>query len=97
MKPPDTILADDPIVFQMRTKAAGPGGRLPLNEAMLRDWTSGDLFGLTQNVGMGWAPAEVGRKLRARNGGFAARTTLMLYDETGDAEAVREVIAGAKG
>jgi len=39
------------------------------------------------------APTEIGRKLRARSAGFAARRTPMLYDETGDAEAVREVIA----
>ena len=26
---------------------------------MLRDWPSGDLFGLTQNAGMGWKPAEL--------------------------------------
>src|SRR5215510_12650380 len=29
---------------------------------MLRHSPSGDLFGLSQNVGMGWNPAEVGRK-----------------------------------
>jgi putative YjhG/YagF family dehydratase len=26
---------------------------------MLRNWASGDLFGLSQNVGMGWKPAKV--------------------------------------
>ena len=26
---------------------------------MLRDWPSGDLFGLTQNAGMGWTPSEM--------------------------------------
>ncbi|HAV65616.1 MAG TPA: YjhG/YagF family D-xylonate dehydratase [Verrucomicrobiales bacterium] len=57
-----SILEDHPAIYQMRTSAAGPGGRLPLTEEMLRSWSSGDLFGLTQNVGMGWAPAEVGRK-----------------------------------
>ncbi len=45
----------------MRTKAPGPAGSLPLTERMLHEWSSGDLFGLTQNVGMGWNPAEVGR------------------------------------
>ena len=29
---------------------------------MLRNWSSGDLFGLTQNAGMGWNPAELGKK-----------------------------------
>ncbi len=28
---------------------------------MLREWPSGDLFGLVQNAGMGWTPAEVAR------------------------------------
>ena len=46
-------------------------------------------------IAVSGTPAEVGAKLRARSASFAARTTLMLYDETGDAEAVREVIRGA--
>jgi probable F420-dependent oxidoreductase len=50
---------------------------------------------LFDHIAVSGTPAEVGRKLRARNAGFAARTTLMLYDETGDPEAVREVIAAA--
>jgi hypothetical protein len=29
---------------------------------MLRQSPSGDVFGMTQNAGMGWKPAEVGRK-----------------------------------
>lgn len=44
----------------LATRAPGPGGRLPLTETMLRDWPSGDLFGLTQNAGMGWDPARLG-------------------------------------
>jgi probable F420-dependent oxidoreductase len=46
-------------------------------------------------IAVSGTPAEVGAKLRARNASFAARTTLMLYDETGDVEAVREVIRAA--
>ncbi|MFO0956621.1 MAG: YjhG/YagF family D-xylonate dehydratase [Isosphaeraceae bacterium] len=45
----------------VRTRGPGPEGSLPLTDAMLRDWPSGDLFGLTQNAGMGWDPAESGR------------------------------------
>ena len=52
---------------------------------------------LFDHIAVTGTPTEVGRKLRARNSGFAARTTLMLYDETGDAEAVREVIRAAGG
>ncbi len=36
------------------TNARGPLGKLPLSDEMLRRWPSGDLFGLSQNAGMGW-------------------------------------------
>lgn len=51
-----------PSLFQLRTKAPGPAGKLPIDESFLRDRPSGDLFGLTQNAGMGWMPSELGRK-----------------------------------
>jgi putative YjhG/YagF family dehydratase len=57
-----TILESDPDVLDVRTRAAGPSGSLPLTEQMLLNWASGDLFGLTQDAGMGWNPAELGRK-----------------------------------
>ena len=41
------------------THAAGPRGKLPLTDEMLRNWSSGDLFGLTQAAGMGWNPADL--------------------------------------
>ncbi len=41
------------------THADGPQGSLPLSDEMLRTWTSGDLFGLTQSVGMGFDPRRV--------------------------------------
>src|SRR5262245_60810824 len=50
-----------PDLYRIRTRAAGPAGRLPLSEEQLREAPSGDLFGLTQNAGMGWSPDEVGR------------------------------------
>ncbi|WP_414664260.1 YjhG/YagF family D-xylonate dehydratase [Horticoccus sp. 23ND18S-11] len=54
----DPILdsADDAI-FALRTTAPGPSGSLPLESNQLRHMASGDLFGLTQNAGMGWNPA----------------------------------------
>ncbi len=65
-------------IFQIQTRAPGPSGALPLTEEMLRQSPSGDIFGLTQNVGMGWDPATMGGKqililstqggLRAPNG-----------------------------
>jgi len=51
------LLFDPPAdVRTMKTRAAGPEGKLPLTDQMLRHWSSGDLFGLTQNAGMGWDP-----------------------------------------
>src|SRR5215468_8080100 len=49
-------------IYNIRTRASGPMGALPITEEMLLKSPSGDLFGLSQNVGMGWAPSEAGRK-----------------------------------
>ncbi|HZZ72633.1 MAG TPA: YjhG/YagF family D-xylonate dehydratase [Pirellulales bacterium] len=49
----------DRAIYDVQTTAAGPGGSLPLSDDMLRNWPSGDLFGLTQNAGMGWPPQEM--------------------------------------
>ncbi|TWU27023.1 Dihydroxy-acid dehydratase [Novipirellula galeiformis] len=46
-------------VSAVQTKAAGPTGKLPLSDEILRNWSSGDLFGLTQSVGMGFDPRRV--------------------------------------
>src|SRR5881628_3570252 len=43
-----------------RLAGEGPAGRLPLTPDMLREQPSGNVFGLTQNVGMGWSPASLG-------------------------------------
>jgi putative YjhG/YagF family dehydratase len=56
------VFEASPDIYEIQTRAHGPSGQLPVSEEMLRDRPSGDLFGLTQNAGMGWAPAEVGRK-----------------------------------
>lgn len=57
----DPLGTSDPSVYDIQTHAPGPSGSLPLTEEMLLHWPSGDLFGLTQNAGMGWRPEEVGR------------------------------------
>ena len=44
-------------IYALRTTAPGPTGTLPLEANQLRHMSSGDLFGLTQNAGMGWSPA----------------------------------------
>ncbi len=59
--PPPPSSRADPSILDVTTKADGPAGALPLTDEMLRDWPSGDLFGLTQNAGMGWKPREVDR------------------------------------
>ena len=51
--------SNDPTILDVRTKAEGPHGALPLTDEMLSTWTSGELFGLTQNAGMGWDPSEM--------------------------------------
>lgn len=52
--PLDAVLGGAEAVSAGRLAGVGPGGRLPLTAELLRDAPSGDLFGLTQNVGMGW-------------------------------------------
>lgn len=49
-------------LWDVATKGPGPEGTLPLTHELLRDAPSGDLFGLTQNAGMGWNPSELLRK-----------------------------------
>jgi xylonate dehydratase len=55
------ILESEPQQWEVRTAGAGPQGRLPLTAEMLLERPSGDIFGLTQNAGMGWDPRELGR------------------------------------
>src|SRR6516225_1126601 len=65
----------DPTIYEIRTCAPGPAGRLPLTERLLREAPSGDIFGLTQNVGMGWRPeALTGREflILSTQGGIRA-------------------------
>lgn len=50
-----------PDAYDVRTRAPGPSGRLPVTPAMLCRKPSGDLFGWTQDAGMGWDPSELGR------------------------------------
>ncbi|HET7696581.1 MAG TPA: YjhG/YagF family D-xylonate dehydratase [Vicinamibacterales bacterium] len=52
--------SSDPALLDVPTHAAGPAGSLPLTEQMLRERPSGDLFGWTQNAGMGWDAAALG-------------------------------------
>ena len=58
----DHLFDGTPDLFRVQTKAAGPRGALPLTKEMLLQRPSGDLFGLSQDAGMGWTPSELGRK-----------------------------------
>src|SRR5256884_1309074 len=57
--PLDAVLGSASAVAAGRLAGAGPAGRLPLTPDMLREEPSGNVFGLTQNVGMGWSPASL--------------------------------------
>jgi len=46
-------------VLRVATHARGPAGTLPLTAEMLMTEPSGNLFGLTQNAGMGWDPQRI--------------------------------------
>jgi len=47
---------EDANLFGVATHAPGPTGALPLSAEMLLTEPSGNLFGLSQNAGMGWEP-----------------------------------------
>ncbi len=54
--------SDDHSIYQLQSRAKGVDGELPLSEELLRNSPSGDLFGWSQNVGMGLNPSLLGRK-----------------------------------
>lgn len=53
------LLETDSGVYEIQTSAPGPQGELPLTDEILKTWSSGDLFGLTQAAGMGWKPEDL--------------------------------------
>jgi putative YjhG/YagF family dehydratase len=50
---------EDPSLFDVRSRGTGPSGSLPITAEMLLNRPSGDLFGLTQDAGMGWDPTKL--------------------------------------
>ena len=54
--------SDDKELFELHSRAAGPSGLLPLTPEMLEKQPSGNLFGWSQNAGMGWKASELGRR-----------------------------------
>jgi putative YjhG/YagF family dehydratase len=100
---PDSVdfLSCDEAVFAIRTRAPGPAGALPLTDELLRTAPSGDLFGLTQNVGMGWEPKDaLGRQflILSTQGGLRAPdgTPVALGFHTGHWEIGLQVEAAAR-
>ncbi len=80
--------SQDASLFDIATHVAGPTGSLPLTPEMLRDRPSGDLFGWTQNAGMGWEPSALGGReflLLSTHGGIRAQdgTPVALGYHTG--------------
>jgi putative YjhG/YagF family dehydratase len=54
------VLDSDASLFrETKTHAAGPEGALPITAEMLLTQPSGNLFGLSQNAGMGWEAARL--------------------------------------
>ena len=56
---PVKIDSDSADIYQVRTHAPGPVGRLPLDADYLLYRPSGDTFGLTMDAAMGWEPARL--------------------------------------
>ena len=78
----------DPSLFDIHTHAPGPQGALPITAEMLLNRPSGDLFGLSQNAGMGWDPSKLAGKeflLLSTHGGIRANdgTPVALGYHTG--------------
>src|SRR5829696_7700961 len=73
--PRELLEASDPAAYDIVTTTRGPAGHLPLTADLLRHAPSGDLFGWTQNVGMGWNPDRLGGKeflILSTHGGLRA-------------------------
>jgi putative YjhG/YagF family dehydratase len=95
--------SDDLVLDDVPTHAPGPKGKLPITPEMLLRQPSGNLFGLSMDVGMGWSPDELGGAeilLLSTHGGTRADdgTPIALGFHTGHwevgllvAEAAREL------
>jgi len=55
----DVLESEAGLFDRIETHGAGPGGALPITPEMLVREPSGNLFGLTQNAGMGWEPGRL--------------------------------------
>src|SRR5579875_2194114 len=55
----DILEGEASLFSEVRTHAKGPEGMLPITPEMLLTQPSGNLFGLSQDAGMGWEPARL--------------------------------------
>lgn len=97
----DVLDSLDDSVFDLATTAPGPTGRLPLDADRLRHAPSGDLFGWTQNAGMGLDPKRLGQPeylILSTHGGLRADdgTPIALGYHTGHWEVGLLVQAAAQ-
>ena len=97
----EDIADSGPENYDIRTRVPGPRGTLPLTEEMLRERPSGDLFGWTQNTGMGWDPSRLGGTevlLLSTHGGIRAAdgTPVALGYHTGHWEVGLQMQAAAE-
>jgi xylonate dehydratase len=88
-------------VLDVRSGAQGPAGALPLTEELLRHAPSGDLFGWSQNVGMGWRPDQLNRReflILSTSGGLrdADGTPIALGYHSGHWEVALQMKAAAE-
>ena len=91
----------DAALYRVDTTAPGPAGSLPITPEMLLARPSGDLFGWSQNAGMGWDPASLGGKeflILSTHGGIRAAdgTPVALGYHTGHWEVGLLMEAAAK-
>ncbi|MGA3077096.1 MAG: YjhG/YagF family D-xylonate dehydratase [Bryobacteraceae bacterium] len=101
MTPNPILDSGDPSLFDVRTTAPGPAGALPVTPEMLLTRPSGELFGWSQNAGMGWDPRALGGKeilILSTHGGIrdAAGAPIALGFHTGHWEVGLLVEAAAR-
>ncbi len=97
----EAVLDDTQPIHETRTRGTGPAGQLPISADMLLNEPSGNLFGMTQNAGMGWNPDDVGLTqylILSTHGGLRAEdgTPLALGYHTGHWEVNLLVRAAAE-
>jgi len=80
--------SDNAELLAIHSRAKGPAGALPLSPQQLKNEPSGNLFGWSQNAGMGWKASELGGKeflMLSTHGGIRDRdgTPIALGYHTG--------------